>query len=140
MESWLIMATNSLTVNINNQLTKCYIKNILCLLIIFCKLNMLNELCKLQETGILLQNLAVSSSSVLETEVKVFQLTYGKWFLESIVKYINVIINFQPSLTEWIFAVPIVHYLMGQNSKLNSVEWDTDPSQFKYVYMFAVYL
>ena len=131
METWLIVAAKSLTVNIKTHLTKCYIKNILCMLIIFFKINMLPEFYKFESTGVLLRSLAVRSSSVFETEVKIFSDAYGSLFLKSIQSYINGIINFHSSSTEWIFAIPIVHYLMGQHTRLNNVEWNEDPLEFK---------
>lgn len=131
METWLIIVVQSLNDNIKKQHTKRYLKNILCLLTIFYNINMLDEFCKFEDTGELLRNLAVHSSSVFETEIKVFWNAYGGLFLESIVNFINGIINFHSSVTEWIFAIPLVHYLMGQHNRLNSVEWDEDPLKFK---------
>ena len=136
METWLILATRSLTNNIKNQPTKSYLQNILCLLVIYFKTNMLRDFCRKSEhaipIGILLRNLAIKSSSVLKTVVNNFQKNYGQLFLQSVLKFINDIVTFHPSLTEWIFAIPIIHLLMGKCNSLNSVEWNEDPTEFKY--------
>ena len=102
----------------------------MCLLTTFSKLNLLDKFCKFQDKGVLLRNLAVCSSSAFEIEIKVFWNAYGKLFLESILKYINTIIT-DPSVTEWIFAIPIVHYLTGQHNSVNSIEWNEDPLKLK---------
>ena len=137
METWLILATHSLTNNIKKQPTKCYLNNILCLLIIYFKLEMLNDFCSKSEhtelVTILLRNLAVDSSSVLKSEVLKFKV-YDKLSLQSLLNFINKAIKFHPFLTEWIFAIPLVHFLMGQHTNLNNVAWNEDPSTFKYAY------
>lgn len=134
METWLILATNSLTDNIQNQPTKSYFKNILCLLTIYFKLNMLDDFCRKAEhtthIGILLRNLTVDSSSVLKAEVKSFWNNYGQTFQELLVNFINKVIHFHPTMIEWIFAVPLVHMLMRKHNNLNNVEWKDDPSCF----------
>ena len=134
METWLILATYSLANNIKNQPTKSYLQNILCLLVIYFKMNMLHNFCRNSEhatsIGILLKNLAINSSSMLETVVNSFRRNHGQLFLQSILKFINDIITFHPSLTEWIFAIPIIHLLMGKCNSLNSVEWNEDPAGF----------
>ena len=135
METWLILATHSLTDNIQNKPTKSYFKNILCLLTIYSKLNMLQDFCRKAENasniGILLRNLAISSSSVLEAEVKSFWNGYGESFQQLLVKFINEIINFRPTMIEWIFAIPLVHLLMRKHNDLSNVGWKDDPSNFK---------
>ena len=137
METWLIDATHSLTNNIKIQPTKPFLKNILCLLMIYFKLNMLHDFChKAEHTtliGILLQNMAVFPS-MLETEVKNFQNGYGELFQKSFLGFVNDIINYHPSSTEWIFAIPIVHLLVKQRNSLNHVEWYENPSTFRYVF------
>ena len=142
METWLILATHSLANNIKNQHTKSYLENILCLLVIYFKTDMLRDFCRKSEhanlISILLRNLAIDSSSVLETKVNSFHINYGQLFLQSLLNFINDIINFHPSLTEWIFAIPIIHLLMGKHNRLNSVEWNEDPSKFKYAYFLCM--
>ena len=81
--------------------------------------------------GVLLRNLAVNALSVLETEVKNFQINYGQLFLKSLLSFINFVIDSHSSLTEWIFAVPMIHLLMGQHNTLINVKWNEDPSEFK---------
>ena len=125
------MAAQSLTGQIKNQRTKSFLKNILCLLTIFSNINMLDGLCKFEDIGELLRNLAVDLSSAFETEINLFWKAYENSFLESILNFINGIITSHSSVTEWIFAIPIVHYLTGQHNKLNSVGWNEDPSKFK---------
>ena len=141
METWLILATHSLANNIKNQPTKSYLENILCLLVIYFKTSMLRDFCRKPEhatlISILLRNLAVDSTSVLETVVNSFHTNYGKVFLQSLLNFINDIINFHPSLTEWIFAIPIIHLPMRKHNSLNSVEWNEDPSKFKYVHFLC---
>ena len=138
METQLIDATHLLTNNIKNHPNKPYLKNILCLLMIYFKLNMLHDFCHKPEhttlISILLQNLAVNPS-MLETEVKNFWNGYGELFQESLLGFVNDIISHHSSLTAWIFAIPIVHLLMKQRSSLNSVEWHEDPSKFRYVFV-----
>ena len=137
METWLIEATHSLTRNIKAHPTKPYLKNILCLLMIYFKLNMLHDFCHKHEhttlIGILLQNLAVNPS-MLETEVKIFWNGYGELFQNSLLGFVNEIIYYHQSLTEWIFAIPIIHLLIKKRNSLNNVEWHEDPS-FKYVFI-----
>ena len=134
MKIWLLLATHSLTDNIKNQPNNSYLKNVLCLIIIHFKLDMLHDFCCKSEHAtlikILLQNFTVDSSS-LNAEVKTFQNCYGESFLQSLLKFINSIIC-SHSMTEWIFAIPMVHLLMGQHNCLNSVGWDEDPTKFKY--------
>ena len=136
METWLILTTYSLTSNIKSQSSKSYLQNILCLLVIYFKIKKLYDFFQKAENatiiGILLRNLAVDSSSVLETKVKNFQINCGQLFLQSFLNFINVVINSHPSLTEWIFAVPIIHLLMGQHKIFNTVGWNENPSNFKY--------
>ena len=140
MESWLILATHSLANNIqSHKPTESYLQNILCLLVIYFKTNMLQDFCQKAEHNavieILLRNLAVNSSSVLETMVKDLPINARQLFLKSLLSFVNSIINSHSILTEWIFAIPIIHLLMGQHNSLNSVEWNEDPSKFKYVYL-----
>lgn len=141
METWLILATHSLANNIKNQPKKSYLDNILCLLVIYFKTDMLHDFCRKSEhanlISILLRNLSVDSSSVLKTKVNNFHTNYGQLFLQSLLNFINNIINSHPSLTEWIFAIPIIHLLMGNHNRLNSIEWNEDPSKFKYVYFLC---
>ena len=92
---------------------------------------MLDGLCKFEDIGELLRNLAVDLSSAFKTEINVFWNAYENSFLKSILSFINGIITSHSSVTEWIFAIPIVHYLMGQHNKLNSVGWNEDPLKFK---------
>ena len=132
MKTWLLLAANSLTDNIKNQPNKSYFKNFLCLIIIFFKLDMLHDFCcKSTFISILLRNIAVVSSSVLDTEVETFKNHYGDLFLQSLLKFINKIICSHPSVNEWVFAIPIVH-LLRQHNSLNRVEWNEDPTKFKY--------
>ena len=136
MESWLLSATRSLTDNIKNQSATSYLKNILCLLIIHSKLNMLHVICRKSEhidlARILLQNLAINSSSSFQNEVKIFWKAYGQSFLQTLLNFINEIINSHSLVTEWIFAIPIVHILSEQHNNLNTIGWNEDPSKFKY--------
>ena len=135
METWLILTTHSLANNIRNQPRKSYLDNILCLLVIYFKTDMLRDFCRKSEhanlISILLKNLAIDSSSVLETKVNSFHTNHGQLFLQSFLSFINGIINFHPSLTEWIFAIPIIHLLMGKHNRLSIVEWNEDPTKFK---------
>lgn len=139
METWLILTTYSLTDNIKKQPNKSFVNNICCLLIIYFKLNMLRDFCSKAKhaelLSSLLQNLAVDSSSALETCINIFGNAYEQLFLQSLLNFINKTINCHPSLTEWIFAIPFVHFLMGQNSNLTNVEWNEDPANFKYVHL-----
>ena len=138
METWLIFAAHSLMENIKKQPTKSYVKSILCILILYFKMDMLHDFCQKPEhaelTSILLRNLAIDSSSVFENEVKIFQNAYGQMFHLSFLNFINGAINSHPSLTEWIFAIPIVHFLTEQHNSLNSVDWNENQSNFKYVF------
>ena len=135
MEAWLIRTTHSLASNIKSQSAKCYLQNILCLLVIYFKAKMLHNFCqKVEQATVirtLLRNLAVHSPFLLETVVKSFQLNNGQLLLQSLLTCVNVVINSHPSLTEWIFAIPMIHLLMGKHNSLNSVEWNEDPSKFK---------
>ena len=136
METWLILVTDSLTDNIIKQPTKSHVKNILCLLIIYFKMNMLGNFCKNPEhtklINILLRNLAVSSSAVFESEVKIFWVAFEQLFLQSLLNFINESVNLT---TDWIFAIVIVHLLLKQHDSLNSVEWKDDDSHFKYAHL-----
>ena len=136
METWLILATHSLTENIKKQPNKSFLRNILCLLIIYFKLNMLHDFCHRAEHSVListlLRNLAVDASSVLEADVKCFWNGFGQQFQSSLLDFINGTINFHATVSEWIFAIPLVHLLMRQHKSLNSIEWNEDPSEFKY--------
>ena len=140
MGNWLIQTTHLLTENIKKQPTKSYFKNILSLLLIYLKLNVVQDLSKdAMQTSTLLRNLAIDSLSLLETEVKVFSIAYGKLFLQSLLKFLNGVISSQPTVIEWIFAIPIVHFLTGQQNCVNVVDWNEDHSNFKYVwYLFAI--
>ena len=134
MENWLIRATHSLTNNIKSQPTKSFLQNILCLIVIYFKTDMLSSFCRKADNatviGVLLQNFVVNASSVLETEVKNFNINFGQLFLKSLLNFINFVIDSHSSLTEWIFAVPMIHVLMGQHNTLINVEWNEDPSKF----------
>ena len=138
METWLIDATHSLINNIRIPPTKPYLKNILCLLMIYFKLKMLQDFCQKTEhatiIGILLRNFAVNPC-MLETEVKSFWNGYGELFQKSLLSFVNDIISYHPRLTEWIFVIPVVHLLKKQHNSFNSVDWHEDPSAFKYVFI-----
>lgn len=136
MGIWLASATQLLNDNIRNQPAKSFLKNILCIVMIYFKIDMLKDFCHNSKytaiIGSFLRNLAVDASSVFKSETQKFWNYYGHQFLQALVNFINNIINFHPSLTEWIFAIPMVHILMGQHCTLNSIGWNENPSNFKY--------
>lgn len=138
MKDWLISTTKLLIDNNKKEHTKSYVKKILCLLIIFFKINLLRDFCKKPEhTDLirsLLRGLAIDSLSVFEAEVKIFLVAYETLLLDSLLTFVNEAINFT---TEWIFAIGIIHLLTQQHDNMNNVEWKEDHSKFKYVYFYS---
>ena len=119
------------------------VKNVLCVLIIYSKLNFLVEFCSHKENAYsmrcLLYNMIIDESS-FENNVKPLWNYYTDLLPNSIITIVKEAINFSPPLAEWIFAIPLVHLLKEQCkpfSVLGSIEWEhIGKSTHRYVHMY----
>ena len=129
----------SLVENIEKSPTKPFLQNILSVLIIYYKMQMLIGFCNsdknLNYMKHLLRNVAVDFSSTYHTVVQVFWKEYKGLLLKAVTIFANSAASFK--LCEWIFAIPILHLLGGQSNPsqhLNTVGWDHYAEHKKYVF------
>ena len=129
--------------NFTNISKNSIVKNVLCVLIIYTKLGFLVEFCYNKENAYpmrcLLYNM-ISDELSFENNVKPLLNYYASLLPNSIITIVKGAISFPSPLTEWIFAIPLVHLLIEQCKPfevLNSIEWEhIGKSTHRYVCIF----
>ena len=127
--------------NFMNLSKNSIVQNVLCILIIYYKLGFLVEFCNNKENAYpmrCLLNKMIIDDSLFENSVKPLWNCYANILPNSILTIIKGAISFSSPLTEWIFAIPLVH-LLKEHCKpfdvLHSIEWEhIGESSHKYVY------
>ena len=111
----------------------CGLVKVLVLLIIFFKCELLNKFSsnKLNRYNIshLLQNLAVKDQSSYQLIVANFLNHYLKSIEEILDKLIGNAVKFNPPIIEWIFAVPLLHFVLNKCTPFEQLEgtsWEYD--------------
>ena len=132
MYQLLLTATKSLHTAIKDDPHQSYLIKVLTLLMIYFKCTLLNEfssdISNRDFIVTLLQNLTINHSSYGEACNKL--LFYYK---DSVLQILDIVIEnairFTPLITEWIFAVPLIH-LLSEKCKpfevLPAIHWDVN--------------
>ena len=130
MNRWLSHVIKSLADNIEKSTKEPFLQNMLAMLIICSKLQMLDEVCNDSKHSfslkVLLRNIAVDFSSSYHI-VQLLQSQFGNVILKTITTVVNCVTSYSTQFTEWIFAVPILH-LLNESCEpfqcLDSIDWD----------------
>ena len=109
----------------------------LVLLMIFYKCEMISKFVSGKNIssilGVLLKSLAVKDESTCQVISCDFVVHYTKSIVEILGKLISGAIKCIPPITEWIFAVPLLHFVQGNckpYAQLEGISWDyNDPSK-----------
>ena len=143
MTVWLRCSVDHLLDNSTNLSKNFIIQNILSLLIIFYKLGFLVDFCNNQENTRLVSPLLhclTVDKLLFENSVRPLWNSFDKLLPYSILTVVKGAVNFNPPLPEWIFAIPLVHFLTKLCEPfeiLHSIEWDhVGLSNHRYVYMY----
>ena len=134
MYQLLLTVTQSLCSSITSDPNQAYLIKALIILLIFLKCTLLNrfsaDIHNRYLIITLLRNLAIDGSTYREACNRLF--IHDK---ESILQVLNIMIvnvtQFMPPVTEWIFAVPLMHLLSEQCEPfevLQSISWDFSKS------------
>ena len=134
MYQLLLFVTDSLFTNITSNPNQSYLIKMLTLLLIYFKCTLLDKFsANSGNHGLiitLLRNLAINGSSYQEACYKVF--IHDK---ESVLQALDIMIvnvtKLTPPVTEWIFAVPLMHLLSELCQPfgvLQSISWDFSKS------------
>ena len=135
---WLSNVIKKLVENIEKSPEKSNLCNILSMLIIYSKMQMLVGFCystnNLNCLQHLLHNMAIDFSSNYHTTVQVL----WKQYKDRLLKTVTTLANGAASLHSfnWIFAIPILHLLGGHckpSQHLSTVDWDQYTKCKKYV-------
>ena len=113
----------------------CFLAKILVLLMSFYKCLMLDRFSSSEACcdtiSSLLQNLAIKDESSCQIVSADFVILYAQSIGEILDTLIGNAIKFSPPITEWIFAVPLLHFVM-KNCKpyeqLEGISWDYNDS------------
>jgi len=131
MSKWLSDVIQILVRNIQKYPKEPFLQNILAVLIISCKLNMLSEYCYERQHSnylkVLLRNMSVDFSSLYQSTVSVLQEHFNDVLLDVIKTIIYGVTSYYTALPDWIFAVPILHLLNEKSESLqclNKISWD----------------
>lgn len=112
MEKFLASTASSLAETTTTYPGSSYLVKVLVLLIISYECNMLSAFCvnKANHTtiGTLLQNLAIKDKQFISSNLLIH---YQKPIGEILNILIGKVTYFSPSMTEWIFAVPLLHFV-----------------------------
>ena len=142
MNIWLFLVTKNLVENIEKSPNKSFLQNILSVLIIYFKMQMLTGFCNnnknLNYLKHFLRNIAIDFSSTYHTVLQVLWKEDKELLLTTVTIIANSAASF--NLTEWIFAIPILHLLNGQCSpsqSLDTVDWDHFATSKQYVYTYS---
>lgn len=116
------------TINASSNLT--FLQKVLVLLVIFYKCKMLDHFSQTNHPAIkcFLKNLGVNDGSCLSTE---FFVHYQKSIAEVLRILISNSVKLKPPTAEWIFAVPLLHFMMNKckpYEQLKGMTWDHDNS------------
>ena len=131
MYEFLTSMAASLVKTMLTHTSSCFLAKILVLLMIFYKCEMLTRFSSSKThcytISNLLQNLAIKDELSCQIVSADFVIHYAKSIGEILDTLIGNAIKFNPSITEWIFAVPLLHFVM-KNCKpyeqLEGISWD----------------
>ena len=140
MYEFLTSMTASLVKTMATHSSSCFLAKILVLLMSFYKCGMLVRFSSSRThrytISSLLQNLAIKDEVSCQIVSADFVIHYAKSIEEILEALIGSAIKFNPPITEWIFAVPLLHFVM-KNCKpyahLEGISWDCNDSK-KLVY------
>ena len=131
MYEFLMSMAGSLVETIYAHPSSCFLAKILVLLMIFYKCEMLTRFSSskayFHTQCSLLRNLAIQDESSCQVLSADFVIHYAKSIGELVEMLIGNAIKSNPPITEWIFAVPLLHFVM-KNCKpyeqLERISWD----------------
>ena len=131
-----LISMASLLVKTHCHPSSCFLAKILVLLMSFYKCGMLARFSSNRThwytISSLLRNLAIKDQSSCQIVSADFVIHYAKSIGEILEALIGSAIRFSPPITEWIFAVPLLHFVM-KNCKpyeqLESISWDYNDSK-----------
>ena len=116
MYKFLISTAESLNETINVNPMSCFLPKVLVLLVIFYKCDMLAGFSSNKSNrsiiSYLLRNLAIKDQSSYQIIDAKFFIHYQKSFKEILATIIERAAKFNPPIAEWIFAVPLFHFMM----------------------------
>ena len=114
----------------------CFLAKILVLLMSFYKCGMLDRFSSNKTHWYtitsLLRNLAIKDASSCQIVSADFVIHYAKCIGEILDTLISNAIKFNPPITEWIFAVPLLHFVMKNcqpYEHLKGISWDYNDSK-----------
>jgi len=131
MSKWLSDVIKILVGNMQKSPKEPFLQNSLTVLIISYKLEMLFDYCYNMEHSsylkALLRNMAVEFSSLCQNTVQVLQEHFNNDLLSVMTTLVYGVTSYNPPLSDWIFAVPIIHLLNKECESLqcsNKIDWD----------------
>ena len=134
MYEFLTSATTSLMTTINTHPEFTFLLKIIVLLMVFYKCEMLNRFIQTNHSPLscLLKNLAVKDESSLKIISNDFFVHYQKSVTSMLELLISNSAKFKQPVAEWVFAVPLLHFMIKKCSKayeqLEGMSWDHDNS------------
>ena len=136
MYEFLTSMAASLVETIYAHPHSCFVAKILLLLMIFYKCEMITRFSSSQKnwytTSSLLRNLAIMDESSCQIFDADFVIRYTKSIGEILEIMIGNAVKLNPPITEWIFAVPLLHFVT-KNCKpyeqLEGISWDYNDPQ-----------
>lgn len=133
MYKFLTSMVSSLVETIFAHPSSCFLVKILVLLMIFYKCEMLTSFSssKTQWSTLcsLLRNLAIEDESSCQILSADFVIHYAKSIGEILEILIGNAVKLNPPITEWIFAVPLLHFVTKYckpYEQLEGISWDYD--------------
>ena len=136
MYEFLTSMAASLVETIYAHPNSCFLAKILVLLMIFYKCEMLTRFTSSRTywytTSSLLRNLAIQDESSCQILSADFVIHYAKSIGIILDTLIGSAVRSNPPITEWIFAVPLLHFVMKNcrpNEQLEGISWDYNDSQ-----------
>lgn len=134
MYKFFLFVANSLLQKIASHSADSGLVKILVLLMIVFKCNMLHRFSSNEDNRFIvknmLKNLAITNYMSYQIVITTLPISYRptiKAVLDQVI--INAVNKFSPPLTEWIFAVPLVHFVTEKckpNQRLEGIGWDFD--------------
>ena len=136
MYEFLTSMAASLVKTILAHSSDCFLAKILVLLMIFYQCEMLTRFSSSKAHWSILcsflRNLAIQDEPSCQILSADFVIHYAKSIGDILNKLIGNAIKFSPPITEWIFAVPLLHFVM-KNCKpyeqLEGISWDYNDSK-----------
>ena len=110
----------------------CFLVKILVLLMIFYKCDMLHRFSSNATNRAVLsslfRNLAIKDDLSCQVVSSNFVISYQKSISEVLDMLIGNAVNLTPPITEWIFSVPLLHFVMkncAPNEQAEEITWDS---------------